>query len=107
VYSGVARQTDDRDLNGVHFGESPWLLGSSGDVGRARQLFPMSTATTLRLQAFGIDAFRLYPRLRLLESSPSASIPGVSGLLRLGPNRNIVRQLSWATISDGLITAAP
>ena len=36
-----------------------------------------------------------------------ASIPGVSGLLRLGPNHNIVRQLSWATISDGLITTAP
>jgi uncharacterized protein len=107
VNSGVARQTDDRDLNGVRFGESPWLLGVSGDVGRARQLFPMSTATTLRLQAFGIDAFRLYPRLRLLESSSSASIPGVSGLLRLGPNHNIVRQLSWATISDGLITTAP
>lgn len=103
LYSGTARQTDDRDLNGAIFGESPWLLGDSGDVSRARQLFPMTSASNQRLQAFGIDAFRLYPRLRLLESGANASIPGASGLLKLGPNRNILRELSWATISDGLI----
>ena len=106
VYSGVARQSEDRDLNGVIFGESPWLLGTNGDVSRARQLFPMNTASSLRLQAFGIDAFRLYPRLRLLESGANAQIPGVSGTLKLGANRNIVRELSWATINDGLIREA-
>jgi len=107
MYSGTARQTDDRDLNGVVFGESPWLLNNSADVSRVRQLFPMNTAQNLRLQAFGIDAFRLYPRLRLLESAADASIPGASGLLKLGDNRNIVRALSWATIADGLIRPQP
>jgi outer membrane PBP1 activator LpoA protein len=67
----------------------------------------MNTAQNLRLQAFGIDAFRLYPRLRLLESAADASIPGASGLLKLGDNRNIVRALSWATIADGLIRPHP
>lgn len=107
MYSGTARQTDDRDLNGVVFGESPWLLNNSADVSGVRQLFPMNTAQNLRLQAFGIDAFRLYPRLRLLESAADASIPGASGLLKLGDNRNIVRALSWATIADGLIRPHP
>ena len=107
MYSGTARQTDDRDLNGVVFGESPWLLNNSADVSGVRQLFPMNTAQNLRLQAFGIDAFRLYPRLRLLESAADASIPGASGLLKLGDNRNIVRALSWATIADGLIRPQP
>lgn len=107
LYSGTARQTDDRDLNGVVFGESPWLLNNSADVSRVRQLFPMNTAQNLRLQAFGIDAFRLYPRLRLLESARDASVPGASGLLKLGDNRNIVRVLSWATITDGLIRPQP
>lgn len=107
LYAGSARQTDDRDLNGVLFGESPWLLNNSSEVSRVRQLFPMNTAQNLRLQAFGIDAFRLYPRLRLLESAADASIPGASGLLKLGDNRNIVRELSWATITDGLIRPQP
>lgn len=107
LYAGSARQTDDRDLNGVLFGESPWLLNNTSETSRVRQLFPMNTAQNLRLQAFGIDAFRLYPRLRLLESATDASIPGASGLLRLGDNRNIVRELSWATITDGLIRPQP
>ncbi len=103
IYAGTAKQTDDRDLNGVIFGESPWLLGETADISRVRQLFPMSSAPNLRLQAFGIDAFRLYPRLRLLESAADASIPGASGSLKLAPNHNIVRELVWSTISDGLI----
>ncbi len=103
IYAGNAKQADDRDLNGVIFGESPWLLGETGDLSRTRQLFPMGTAQSLRLQAFGIDAFRLYPRLRLLESGADASIPGASGSLKLGPNHNIVRELVWSTISDGRI----
>jgi outer membrane PBP1 activator LpoA protein len=107
VYAGTARQTDDRDLNGVIFGESPWLLESAGDIGRTRQLFPVASASNLRLQAFGIDAFRLYPRLRLLASAADSSIPGTSGLLKLGSNRNITRELIWATIADGLIRLAP
>jgi outer membrane PBP1 activator LpoA protein len=56
----------------------------------------------MRLQAFAVDAFRLYPRLRLLEASPDAWMPGTTGILRLGPNRDIQRELSWATIADGV-----
>jgi uncharacterized protein len=104
VYAGIANQTTDRDLNGIIFGESPWLLGEVADLNRTRQHFPVNGAQALRLQAFGIDAFRLYPRLRLLESSAKAQIPGASGTLTLGSNHNIVRELRWATIRDGLIT---
>jgi outer membrane PBP1 activator LpoA protein len=104
MYSGAPRPLEDRDLNGVIFGDSPWVLDTSGNAADpARQLFPTVTAFDMRLQAFGLDAFRLYPRLRLLESSPDAKMPGESGVLRLGPNRNIERELSWATITEGLV----
>jgi outer membrane PBP1 activator LpoA protein len=104
VYSGVARPLEDRDLNGVTFGESPWLLGAAGsDASRLRELFPATTATNLRLQAFGIDAFRLYPRLRLLESSPDARMPGATGTLHLGANRTVESDLVWATVTEGLV----
>lgn len=104
IYSGLARPLEDRDLNGVIFGESPWLLGEAGsDMSSGlRELFPATTADNLRLQAFGVDAFRLYPRLRLLESSPESRMPGATGTLRLGQNRNIERELTWATITDGI-----
>jgi uncharacterized protein len=104
VYSGIPRPLEDRDLNGVTFGESPWLLATAGsDAGRLRELFPATAANNLRLQAFGLDAFRLYPRLRLLESSPEARMPGATGTLHLGPNRTIESELVWATVTDGLV----
>jgi hypothetical protein len=103
VYSGVPRPMEDRDINGITFADSPWLLGSTvNNADRTRQLFPMQSAQNLRLQAFGLDAYRLYPRLPLLESSPDSQIPGASGILRMGPNRNIERELSWATITEGM-----
>lgn len=106
VHSGVVRPVEDRDLNGVTFPESPWLLGQiDTSVARSRELFPQVNAQTLRLQAFGIDAFRLYPRLPLLAANANATIPGASGLLRLGAQQNIIRQLSWATIKEGLVEA--
>lgn len=104
VYSGVSRPLEDRDLNGVTFGESPWLLSAAGsDASRMRELFPATTATNLRLQAFGVDAFRLYPRLRLLESSSESRMPGATGTLRLGANRTIESELVWATVTEGLV----
>jgi outer membrane PBP1 activator LpoA protein len=104
VYSGIARPLEDRDLNGVTFAESPWLLGNAGsDNTRLRELFPATTANNLRLQAFGMDAFRLYPRLRLLESSPEARMPGASGTLHLGANRAVESDLVWATVNEGLV----
>jgi outer membrane PBP1 activator LpoA protein len=106
VHSGVSRPIEDRDLNGVTFPESPWLLGQfDTSVVRSRELFPQTNAQTLRLQAFGIDAFRLYPRLPLLTANANATIPGASGVLRLGAQQNIIRQLSWATIKEGIVQA--
>jgi outer membrane PBP1 activator LpoA protein len=104
VYSCISRPLEDRDLNGVTFAESPWLLSIAGtDAARLRALFPATTANNLRLQAFGMDAFRLYPRLRLLESSSESRMPGATGTLRLGPNRTIESELVWATVTEGLV----
>ena len=107
VYSGLPRPLEDNDLNGVVFGDSPWVLGFNDELkARASRLFPQSSALTLRLQAFGIDAFRLYPRLKQLETVQDSEIYGATGQLHLGENRNIVRQLRWATIAGGMAVAA-
>jgi outer membrane PBP1 activator LpoA protein len=108
VYSGLPRPAEDRDLNGVIFGESPWVLDvESPRAITTRMLFPLNTAQNLRLQAFGLDAFTLYPRLRLLSASSEYSIPGATGRLHLGPNRNIQRDLVWTSISEGLARPVP
>jgi uncharacterized protein len=107
VYSGEPRPLEDRDINGVTFGDSPWLLNTENPATkRTRELFPMSSAQNLRLQAFGIDAFRLYPRLRLLRENNNTHIPGATGTLKLGPNNTIERELTWAVVRDGRATIA-
>ena len=103
VYSGIPRPLVDNDLNGILFGDSPWLLNFNDELKtKASSLFPQTNALTLRLQAFGIDAFRLYPRLRQLEDLPDSQIYGATGLLKLGENRNILRELNWAKVEEGL-----
>ena len=108
VYAGLPRPAEDRDLNGVVFGESPWVLDLDSPRALAtRSLFPQNSAQNLRLQAFGLDAFTLYPRLRLLSASENSSIPGATGRLHLGPNRNIQRDLTWTIITEGLARPVP
>jgi outer membrane PBP1 activator LpoA protein len=108
VYSGLPRPAEDRDLNGVIFGESPWVLDTGSPRALAtRMLFPLNSAQNLRLQAFGIDAFTLYPRLNLLSASSQYTIPGATGRLHLGPNRNIQRDLIWTSINEGLASPLP
>jgi outer membrane PBP1 activator LpoA protein len=103
IYSGIPRPQVDFDLNGIIFGDSPWVLNFNDELKeKATSLFPQNTSLTLRLQAFGIDAFRIYPRLKQLESAPDSQIYGATGLLKLGDNHNIIRELSWARISEGL-----
>jgi outer membrane PBP1 activator LpoA protein len=103
VYSGISNPLVDNDLNGILFGDSPWLLGFNDELkARTANLFPQNNALTLRLQAFGVDAYRLYPRLKQLSEVPDSQIYGATGLLRLGENRNIIRELSWARVMQGL-----
>ncbi|MDC0598501.1 penicillin-binding protein activator [Gammaproteobacteria bacterium] len=102
IYSGISRPFEDADLNGILFSDSPWLLSDIDELKTETQaLFPQGTAFNLRLQAFGIDAFRLYPRLRQLEAVPDSQVYGATGLLKFGANKNIIRELSWARIENG------
>ena len=103
VYSGISRPLVDNDLNGIIFGDSPWLLNFNDELKtKVSSLFPQTSALTLRLQAFGVDAFRLYPRLRQLEDIPDSQIYGATGLLKMRDNKNIIRELNWVKVSDGL-----
>jgi outer membrane PBP1 activator LpoA protein len=102
IYSGLNRTLEDVDLNGIIFGDSPWLLSQDDELKIAAQLlFPQTSAQNLRLQAFGIDAFRLYPRIRQLETGAANAFVGATGVLSLDADNRITRQLDWARMQDG------
>ncbi len=103
IYSGLNRTLEDVDLNGIIFGDSPWLLSQDDELKMSAQLlFPQISAQNLRLQAFGIDAFRLYPRIRQLQTGATNAFIGATGVLSLDADNRITRQLDWARMQNGL-----
>ncbi|RME32607.1 MAG: hypothetical protein D6786_10060 [Gammaproteobacteria bacterium] len=94
-----------RDLEGVIFGDMPWLIDPRS---RDRTLYalisnawPRRALSQGRLFALGIDAFRLLPRLGRLHVSATARFEGQTGMLYMDEGGRIHRLLSWARLEEG------
>ena len=119
VYSGAPNVAQDSDLNGVQFPDIPWYLPEiysdtapmpyKESYQRLTADSSISTAM-LKLSAMGVDAYELAQRLTLFSATPTASLKGATGLLRLNTNNRFQRQLPWARFQQGLpapLTSAP
>ena len=108
VWSGVPDSADDRDLDGVSFGDMPWLAAPNEADRLLREQIDTALSgqrmTLLRLYAFGADAYRLATGLRRIVDDRSASIDGHTGRLTLGANHRISRRLTWTRFVDGVPT---
>lgn len=102
IYGGSPDPQRDRDLDNIRFVDLPWLLDRDSDLhDLANQTWPQGHGSRERLFALGVDAWRLQARLKMLESVPDSQLPGVTGRLRVGKNRHIVRELDWAFFEEG------
>ena len=103
VYAGEPDPTADQDIEGVVFGDMPWLLDAEtyATPGQVARVWPSSGGTAGRLYAFGADAYALIARMRELRVDANASYPGLTGALSLGNDRRIRRELDWAQIRKG------
>ena len=105
VYTGVLNQERDRDMDGLLFGDMPWVLSESSahrgiraeidsqisDAGNALQ----------RLYALGIDAFNIIGALNTLRNYPYERFDGETGSLSLDDKLRIRRQLTWVKFRSG------
>jgi len=101
------------ELDGLLFADMPWMI--SPPTGEALRLSTQLDSAGDpprrhgRLFAMGYDAWRLQAAMRQRSSSGSADTPlrvdGVTGVLSLGSDGVIRRELSLARIKDGV--AAP
>lgn len=105
VFTGVLNQERDRDMDGLVFGDMPWVLVESTahrglraeienqitDAGNALQ----------RLYALGIDAFNIIGALNTLRNYPYERFDGETGSLSLDNNSRIRRQLTWVRFRSG------
>jgi len=102
VYSGIPDPQTDIDLNGVEFVDMPWLFNTADNL-RTRLIQGLETDDSglPRYYAFGIDAFRLIPRLGQLMLDKNTRYPGETGLLYLTAQGVVHRNLTWARFIDG------
>ncbi|MBA55778.1 MAG: hypothetical protein CMK89_15085 [Pseudomonadales bacterium] len=102
IFSGKANPKTDRDLNGIEFCDIPWLLEKPDAIQQALiQAWPKADHRYSRLNAMGVDAYRLQSRLQLLTQIPDAGLFGATGNLTIGIDNKVHRELSWAVIKNG------
>lgn len=102
IYSGKASPKNDRDLNGIEFCDIPWLLEKPDTIQQAmRKAWPKADHRYFRLNAMGVDAYRLQSRLQLLTQIPDAGLFGATGNLSIGIDNQVHRELSWAVMKNG------
>lgn len=105
IYTGINEGQADHNLNGITFGDMPWILDAASESARLRdavlQTWPENARAYMRFYAFGIDAYRIVPHLEFLRSHSFARFAGETGSLRLDPYGRIHRQLIWARFVNG------
>ncbi|MHB8254691.1 MAG: penicillin-binding protein activator [Acidiferrobacter sp.] len=105
VFTGRPDPVYDRDLDGVIFGDMPWMLVGNGRMAQLRTTLThaqrYSSSPLARLYAFGADAEGLVGRLDRL-SLGGGRYNGLTGALSVKRDDVIRRQLVWAQFRAGL-----
>ncbi|MDH3690084.1 MAG: penicillin-binding protein activator, partial [Gammaproteobacteria bacterium] len=105
IYVGKPDKVNDADLDGVIFGDMPWLLAQQGRISLLRQTiqveWPNRNTPLDRLYALGLDAYNIIPQLNRLRADPSARYSGATAALTLAPDGRLLRRLQWARFENG------
>ena len=106
IFTGKTNAQMDRDMNGVFFGDMPWVLpGETRHKELKKQiskLWPNASEKYARLYALGIDAHDMIPSLNRLIAYRSEFYPGETGNLYLDDNNRIHRRLLWLGFKKGI-----
>jgi len=106
VYAGKPDPVHDVDLDGVRFGDMPWMLVRDGRIAELRRTlqgdWPYAGTDLDRLYALGVDSYAILPHLGRISSDVATRFPGVTSALSFGPDGRLQRQLAWAQFRNGV-----
>jgi hypothetical protein len=106
IFTGQGNPVLDVDLDGIMFGDMPWMLVGDGKVQRLRQTlqrdWPYAHSQLDRLYALGVDAYAIIPQLNRISSENSVHFSGVTSGLSLERGGSFRRQLLWAKFHKGV-----
>ena len=102
IFDGSNASGDNRDLDGIWFTETPWLLDSNDSLkATVNQSLRPANGPSQRLRALGIDSFRLYARLEQFASGKLNRLPGTTGVLSMTEDQRVHRLVSVARFING------
>lgn len=103
IYEGNPDPSRDRDLNGVIFTDTPWILDDENEFRKAAQnAMPEIKGQLGRLFAMGADAWTLSNRLSLLRYMEESVVDGQTGILNMENNGSVQRKQLWARFRNGV-----
>ena len=73
------------------------------NAAETQKTLPSARGPAAKLFAFGFDAWQLTAYLEHLALSADATLPGATGVLRIGPEGNVLRTPLWSTFSNGYV----
>jgi len=105
IFTGNLNPERDRDMDGIRFGDMPWVLSETtshrGLRNKVEPLISKEGNKHQRLYAMGVDSFNIIPALNTLKAYPYERYQGETGSLSLDEKQRIKRQLSWVYFRSG------
>lgn len=102
IFDGSSASSDNRDLDGIWFTDTPWLLDANDSLKETvNQSLRPANGPSQRLRALGIDSFRLYARLDQFASGKLNRLPGTTGILSMTDDQRVQRLVSVARFING------
>lgn len=105
VFTGVLNQERDRDMDGLEFGDMPWVLAEStthrGMRAEIENQISEAGNALQRIYALGIDAFNIIGALSTLRAYPYERFDGETGSLSIDNRLRVRRQLTWVKFRSG------
>ena len=106
IFTGKPDPVQDADLDGIRFGDMPWMLAQKGRVAELRQSlqgeWPHVGTDLDRLYALGMDSYAILPHLNRISAENAARFAGVTSGLSLDRDGRLHRQLAWARFRNGV-----
>nr|VFJ59878.1 MAG: hypothetical protein BECKDK2373C_GA0170839_107512 [Candidatus Kentron sp. DK] len=106
LFGGIVDPVSDQDIDGIIFGDMPWILRGSEDASvlrdRVMETWPEFAQKYLRYYALGIDAYRILPYLEGLRAGSFEDFQGQTGTLLVDGQGRVNRKLLWARIRKGV-----
>ncbi len=105
IFTGNLNPEKDRDMDGIIFGDMPWVLSENSSNNSIRseieEYITTSGKQLQRLYALGIDAFNIIAAINPLKTYSYERYDGETGSLSIDESNRVNRQLTWVRFRSG------